>query len=86
LAPEPPTTSFAPKGPTSGEREPARQYKVLYGSRLGSSEGFRPDDLEQALNRLASEGWVLKSTFVLRQPASAPSDPPGEELVVVLER
>ena len=59
-----------------------REYKVL--SRLDewfASGGFRPDELEMALNTYAAQGWRLHS--ILAVPAG---EPKAEEVIAILER
>jgi len=57
-----------------------KQYKVVTQKDKWFSSKFDPEKLEELINSLASQGWVLKST------ASANVGQSRSELVLIFER
>lgn len=66
---------------TESAAKTRRQYKVLSRQDPWFAGNFHPDDLEEALNSYALQGWHLHSIFPVRPPNAE-----TEEVVVVLER
>jgi hypothetical protein len=58
------------------------EYKVLTSEDRRWSGKFSPENLEQALNRYAAEGWRVVSSF----PVASPWSFSTSQVMVLLER
>lgn len=62
---------------------PDARYKVITHKDMGFTTRFDPARVEETLNRLAGEGWSMRSAVVVNVPSHAG---PHDELVLILER
>ena len=60
-----------------------KEYKVLTQKDKWFSGKFDPDNLAQALNSYAQQGWIVKSSFSAEIPGVFGS---REEAIIILER